>query len=160
MIWDLLPENVKNKIDRNAPGGCWEWSGCKVKGYAWAWYRNRNCKLHRIVAELSTGVDVTGKVVMHKCDNTSCVNPDHLSVGTQADNIADMIHKGRKANMAGEDSPKHILTESDVLLIRERRRVGETYVSISKDFPVAHRTIQAVCLGKCWKNVGGLTDAS
>ena len=63
-----------------------------------------------------------GGVVMHSCDNPRCVNPEHLSLGTQKDNMADMRRKGRAANQAGAANGNAKLSDEDVQMIRARYR--------------------------------------
>ena len=88
------------KYEINAESGCWEWSASFTRGgygqFATSkldgrkWYR-----AHRFAYEAFVGPIPSECVVMHKCDNPRCVNPDHLEVGTQAENIKDRDEKGR-----------------------------------------------------------------
>lgn len=81
-------------------GGCWLWIGLKNKdGYGrFAERRNRMVLVHRWLYEQTTGEPIAGLVLMHKCDTPACVNPDHLTPGSHADNAKDMFAKGRWAN--------------------------------------------------------------
>jgi hypothetical protein len=87
-----------------AEGGCWQWAGYKNHlGYGRAHIKvgERKYKLvavHRLAFEHHRGPIPHGRVVMHICDNPACINPDHLKLGTQADNLADMRAKGRHPN--------------------------------------------------------------
>lgn len=81
--------------------GCWNWHGAKTNyGYGNFSINGTPWKAHRLSVALYGDVDgnkgILGKVVMHMCDNTSCVNPKHLKIGTQADNIRDRDEKGRQ----------------------------------------------------------------
>ena len=77
---------------------CWTFEGTKnQRGYGRVSEGERWRAVHRFVVEEETGLDLTGLVVMHKCDNPSCVRLDHLRVGTQADNMRDMYKKRRDA---------------------------------------------------------------
>lgn len=76
---------------------CIEWSGARDRcGYGRRMVANQNCLVHRLVAAEHYGAEaIKGKVVMHTCDNPACMNIDHLRIGSQADNVRDMVSKGR-----------------------------------------------------------------
>ena len=79
------------------PNGCWEWVGSKRRyGYGQVYYKGKpGVKAHKVAWELTYGPIPKGLCVLHKCDNPSCINPGHLLLGTQLDNIKDMTVKGR-----------------------------------------------------------------
>lgn len=82
--------------------GCWEWTGRPTgsqRGTGYGEWRGKYA--HRVAYEMCVGPIPEGHVVMHRCDNTLCVKPDHLLTGTQADNIADMVAKGRQRGGGG-----------------------------------------------------------
>jgi hypothetical protein len=87
-------------VQRSADNVCWLWTGARNdNGYGHLYAEGRMVYAHRLSWELHNGAEVSPDLeVMHACDNPPCVNPGHLSVGTQADNMADMIRKGRGRN--------------------------------------------------------------
>ena len=86
------------------PNGCWNWAGANGD-YGLKYANGRKYKAHRWMYEQHVGPIPAGHGVLHKCDNPSCVNQDHLFTGTQADNMQDCISKGR-LNVAG--NAKHL----------------------------------------------------
>ena len=95
---------------------CVLWDGYTENyGYGRIWYKNRNTLVHRVSFELKVG-NPAGHVVRHSCDNPLCINPKHLTIGTQLDNIKDRNQRGRTA--VGENVGSAKLSERDVLLIR------------------------------------------
>lgn len=87
------------KVDKHSnPNGCWEWTGFIDReglGYGRAYDGNKQMGAHRL-SIIIDGRDPTDKYVCHSCDNPKCVNPSHLFLGTQQDNLDDMKSKGRK----------------------------------------------------------------
>ncbi len=103
---------------------------------------------HRLAWAMHNGADPTGKVVMHSCDNPACVNPEHLSLGTPAQNSADMAAKGRSTR--GTRNPMAKLCPSHVRTIRSMRTHGLTGVQVAKLFGVSQATISSIMSGTRW----------
>lgn len=77
---------------------CWIWTACNTRGYGVFWVKGKKVVATRFVWTLTHGKEVPPDlVVMHSCDNPTCVNPSHLSLGTHADNVADKVNKGRQS---------------------------------------------------------------
>src|ERR1044072_8830726 len=90
------------KVDKDGPihpvlgDQCWLWMIAKdLDGYGFFWWKNKQIRAHRFVAEVVLGLDIEGFEVCHRCDNPSCVNPNHLFVGNPQDNAQDREDKGR-----------------------------------------------------------------
>lgn len=88
-----------NKVDKKQPYDCWKWLGkarCGKSGfYGQFWLKGKNATPHRVSYELAFGEYDKSMHVLHKCDNPICVNPNHLFLGTNEDNIKDKMSKGR-----------------------------------------------------------------
>jgi len=100
----MTPEKAENSLRRRfwhyvgmqPRNQCWPWRGARhPKGYGWLRGRGLLLKAHRVAYELHYGPIAPGLVVMHSCDQPSCVNPAHLRLGTVADNNTDSAGKGR-----------------------------------------------------------------
>ena len=102
-------------------GDCWEWMGARQPfGYGAFGADNRNYSTHRWQWERFNGPIPKGQMVMHTCDNPPCVNPAHLTIGTQRDNMLDKMSKGRHrwVSYKGEAHGRALVTETDVLEMR------------------------------------------
>lgn len=86
-------------------------------------------------------------LVMHSCDNPSCVNPQHLSLGTHSDNAKDMINKGRGNSLRGLRNPRCKLSDDDIKSIISRRNSGELCRHLALEFGVSGKTISVVSRG-------------
>lgn len=120
--------------------GCWEWlDGKKSTGYGVLSIKQTQVMAHRVAYTLWNGVIPEGEVVMHLCDNPACACPDHLVAGTQADNVHDMMDKGR-----GRFAKLH---EHAVRAIRADTR---KQVDIAAEYDVSAPQISKIKSGKQW----------
>lgn len=141
--------------------GCWNWLGTKHNlGYGLLFLRKRpngssdRAYAHRFSYELAKGKIPNGLYVCHKCDNPNCVNPDHLFVGTQSDNMTDCSQKGRlrPGNTSGENNGLAKLTEEKVRYIRAMRG-KRNYSELAREFGVSHIAVRLASLRKTWRHV-------
>jgi hypothetical protein len=126
--------------------GCWLWTAALDKnGYGWCRAFGRSAFAHRVAWRLTHGAWPT-QALLHSCDNPRCVNPSHLREGTQAENIADAVSRGRVAH--GERKSK--LKVEQVAEIRKRRASGAKVASLAAEFAVAQSTITRIASGQRW----------
>lgn len=159
----------KNKRSKNLPffffekiswgiSDCWNWCGCTDStGYGRTSNRFTNQNFaHRWSYELFNGEIPDGLKVLHKCDNPSCVNPEHLFLGTQQENVQDMVQKGRHVYGLGkgEKSPNHKLTKEEVLEMRKAYESKKyTYKQLAKMFNISVMTMYRAVTKRSWGNV-------
>lgn len=141
---------------------CWEWSGDRsVDGYGRFWVAYRIQRAHRLSYYLTTGVDPGQLLVLHDCDNRACCNPEHLYLGTDADNSDDKMSRGRCKPRSGEDNHIAKLTESDVLAIRQLHSMGGSRLKdIGEQYGVHAVTIFDIIHRRTWAHVGGICTTS
>ena len=142
------------KVYIKSPQECWEWRRyINHGGYGVAGERRQGINTaHRIAYKLTYGDIPNGMHVLHHCDNRSCVNPAHLFLGTNNDNIQDMVTKMRQA--FGEKHPKHKLSEQDVITIRLLYHTTDTtYNALATKFGISKETISGIIAGRIWKHL-------
>jgi len=152
----------KNRYERflslfNRPNqeDCWEWNGKKnTRGYGHFHIGpKRIVGAHRVAYALRYGRIPDGLNVCHICDNPGCVNPRHLFVGTQKDNVADRERKGRMNydHVRGENNCLSKLLRGDTEIIRRLGRLGLTHRRIATVFGVSHKTVFDVIHRNTWQ---------
>ncbi len=149
-----------NKVVSTPIGLCWEWRGSKHgEGYGLFKAGRRNYRAHRIMWELfNDTISHSALCVLHSCDNPGCVNPGHLFLGTQGDNIADKTRKGRQVK--GSKAPRAKLSEGQVLEIVARYRSGEiTERVLAAEYGVGEECIGEILRGRFWGHVTGIRTA-
>lgn len=138
---------------------CWNWTAARnEKGYGLCGVNGRTQGAHRVSWMLNNGPIEDGMIVMHKCDNPSCVNPLHLSLGTHAQNTADAIAKGRYPQITvngidrarGERNGQAKLSESEVNAIRQSKDTGRLLAS---RFKVCETTIRNIKRLRKWRHI-------
>ena len=139
-----LEDALLKRLKSNVSTGCWEIDGYADKdGYG----QVSNRRAHRLAYELFVGKIPVGMVVCHKCDNPRCCNPDHLFIGTQKENIADMIFKGRRALRFGVKNTQNKLNEEQVI---EIFKSNQTQRQIAEKFKIDQSTVSNIKTGKIW----------
>lgn len=138
-------------------GLCWDWTGSlDSDGYGKIKIKGVGIRAHHFSYTTFKGPIADGLMVLHTCDNPGCVNPDHLFLGSQFDNMKDMVAKGRANKLKGEASPLAKLCDSDVLEIRRRHISGDPVnggMALAREFCVSQGTILRIVTGKKWKHL-------
>lgn len=165
MTLERLPDTFWSRVTRG--DGCWIWGGTTMKGgYGSFWlrdglvpgappggerYRGRMHPATRVAWYLTHGRwPRDGYDMCHTCDNPPCVNPAHLWEGTEADNAADMVHKGRVCRVGapqGERHPDHKLTDAQVREVLRRTRAGESQRAVAAHFGITQQTVSLYVRG-------------
>lgn len=135
-----------SKVSKNDGDGCWEWTGViQNEGYGRFWLKPKMITAHRFSYELHHGAIKCGALVLHRCDNPKCVRPDHLFLGTPADNMQDMLKKDRKRGI--------VLSVPTVKDIKRRLHTGECYKAIARDLGVTANSVYFIKIGKTWATI-------
>jgi hypothetical protein len=151
-----LVERFWRFVDKKSDNECWNWLGQTIKGYGRisAGQRGDNSLgAHRVSWEIHNNQKIpNGMFVMHSCDNPSCVNPTHLSIGTPKDNSDDMIAKGRKKIVIplGEKNGKAIINADIVRLIRNS---DLSNAKLARQLNVSNGCIRSVRSKRTWKHI-------
>jgi len=130
-----------NKVN----SGCWEWAAATSAGYGRFKVNGRLLLAHRYSYELQYGPIPEGLCILHRCDNPSCVNPEHLFLGTYSDNMVDCVRKGRL--------PSAKLTNNSVLSIRQSYKNGSLQKDLALKYGVNHTCISQIVTRRIWKHV-------
>lgn len=138
----------------NEQTGCIEWTGHTVGGgYGQVRHNGKDAYAHRVAFERAFGAIPKGMFVLHKCDNRPCCNPDHLFLGTHADNMRDKVKKGRSASMPGETNPSAKLTADEVRLIRRLCAAGASKKEVGSMFGVTGAAVALIVFRKNWQHI-------
>jgi len=151
-ILPITQERIEAKVLRIPEAGCWVWMGStQVRGYGEIISNNRKHLAHRASYEAFVGNIPKGMYVCHACDNVACVNPNHLFLGTQKQNLQDMANKGRSTR--GAKNPMAKLDEYGVRQIKEGIKAGQSDSSLAKSWMVCRQTINNIRNKKVWNHV-------
>jgi len=177
-----LRERLAAKIEISDGDGCWLWTGfCDKRGYGFmgSGRKGKVERVHRVAWREFRGPIPPAMVVCHRCDNPSCARPSHLFLGTQQENIADMVAKGRQRSRRGEmldtsgkargdrhwsrSNPGLVrrgnsvntskLDERSVRRIRSLAKEGRSFKSMGREFGVSDASIAAIVYRKSWRHI-------
>ena len=168
MLRKTAEERFWARVDRS--GGddvCWTWLAVRnYFGYGRFWHKAKDQPAHRVAYQIAVGEIPGGMCVLHRCDNPSCVNPQHLFIGTRADNALDMWAKNRgrggsrPGSRVGELNPNAKLNWD---LVRELRHVhresGSGCRKLARLFGVSRTNIHHIITGRAWVETETNLDA-
>jgi len=166
MIDEKMMARFWAKVDKNGPivshvkglGCCWLWKAAtNSDGYGLVGVDGRTLRAHRVSWEIHNGPIPAGMCILHRCDNPACVNPAHLFLGTDADNIRDCVAKGRHVTHPappGEGHRSAKLTDANVLEIRKLYAAGGVFQrELGERFGVSRQNISYILSRKAWAHV-------
>ncbi len=157
-----------SKVDKTlGPAHCWPWIGAKNKrGYGVTSINWKQVTAHRLAFFYNSGQSIDGLCVCHRCDNPPCCNPEHLFLGTNADNTRDRDEKGRQSHgeshsqavlpnrPRGESHYEAKITEAQVIEIRRCYvETNETLQSMADRFGLSYHALEKVATGQTWKHL-------
>lgn len=151
-----LAERFWLQVQKAAPDECWTWVGALRGGYGVIGVprpglHHQQKIVHRVSWEMHFGPIPDGLCVLHRCDNPPCVNPAHLFLGTNSDNVADMIAKGRHKH--GDGMAGAVLSAVEVKEARALYSQGASLSDLSRKFNVNYETIKSAVKRFTWKSV-------
>jgi hypothetical protein len=142
-----------SKYVKEPATGCWIWTAClSVDGYGAFPFRGKKVGAHRVSYIMNVGEIPDGLCVLHKCDTPTCVNPEHLFLGTKKDNAHDAMAKGR--NVKGVTHGGTHLTEQNIREIRSLLSHGAiTQKQIADMYNLHRKTLSCIKTRKSWAHI-------
>lgn len=137
------------------PEECWIWCGGTTHRYGTLRAGGESWRAHRFSWHIFRGAIPPGMSVCHKCDTPRCVNPWHMFLGTQVDNIHDMVAKGRQRGAVGEGNGRAILSWDKVQEIRNRHKAENIKQHrLAEMYGMSRQSISNIIGWKSWRKPG------
>ena len=149
-----IEQRLLDGIEKDPKTNCWEWQkATTANGYGHLWCNGKLEYAHRISAMLYLNFNISSKMcVLHKCDNKPCINPKHLFIGTNQDNVTDKMKKGR-----GTIGEKHGLARLTEIQIRQIKKEYvpriKTARALAKKYKVSQKHIYQIVHNKRWRHI-------
>lgn len=151
---DVIPyaSNSRRFEDKFSRGpDCWEWKSKTINRYPSFSIGGKNYKAHRVAYSMYVGQIPEGMCILHKCDNVKCVNPSHLFVGTQNDNMLDRKAKGREADTKGSKNGNAKINQFQARVIFHLATWGNiSQEAIGLIFGIHHCSVSRIKYGRQW----------
>lgn len=149
-----LADRFEAKVEYEPNTGCWLWSGAvNNRGYGQIGRDGKIVLAHRVSLEIHSGSVAANDHVLHRCDTPPCVNPDHLFRGDHRANMDDMIAKGRKVQLRGDETPAAKLSTQTVLGILAAFKRGESVRAVARRLGIAQGTVANISAGRTWAHL-------
>jgi hypothetical protein len=146
-----IEERFLDKVVMVPEAGCWLWMGYTTKdGHGKFWHLGAMPTAHRASWAIFNGPIPEGMQVLHKCDVACCVNPHHLYLGTNQDNVRDRVARGRSAPVDKENAPNAKLSPEAVAAIRRKYAMGSTQWDLSYEFKISRSQIGNIVNNRQW----------
>lgn len=145
-------ERFWSKVNKGKKNECWLWLASTTTGGYGYFRANGHMNAHRFSLMIKLGTDELNGMALHSCDNPRCVNPNHLSLGTNSENIKQAFDRGLMFGLKGEKHGRAILIEKDVLWIRKNHS-KHTIKSLAEKYGTGLTTIADVIDRKKWKHL-------
>ena len=151
------PDEIRFRryVEEHDGESCWGWLASHFPNGYGSFNPKGSARIgtHRFAYMLAHGIDSIpdGQSVLHRCDNPGCVRPDHLFLGSPADNMLDKVAKSRQSR--GERSRRTHLTAANVQEMRMRNANGESYAQLGRAFGITSVNVSMICRRKTWKHV-------
>jgi hypothetical protein len=137
-------------------GECWQWTGAntrKKNGYGVIRIGTTKILTHRLSWLHHKGEIPDSSLVLHQCDNSLCVRPDHLFLGTQQDNVTDMMNKNRRGIHDVSKGVDHFNSKLTPEIIKAIASDIRTQAEIAKQYNVSQSVISKIKLNQAWKHI-------
>jgi hypothetical protein len=146
-------ERFYSKIKKKPRTGCWEWQACTdPAGYGQFYYKGKVLPAHKVSYMIHKEEVEKGLVLLHSCDNRRCCNPDHLTPGTQAENLADMVAKGRSCRGSKHHASK--MTAAKVRNLREKYNKGiKNRTELARYYGIGYTAVVKITNKETWKHI-------
>jgi hypothetical protein len=147
---ELKAKLLDNIVEQEGPlsSRCWIWQRANANGYGVVCLGHRSLRAHRVAYRVFVGRFDEEMQINHHCDERACLNPDHLYVGTQQDNMDDMITRERT-------KPSADLTNIQVVEALEMLNEGHSQVFVAKHFDVSQMVINSIAKSRTWRHIPG-----